>query len=348
MPTTAPPPPPRELPTASAPTAKTPYTVMKVFFGTDREAAGAKSFGGGRGSKVSYGSCSVSIPNDHRMGQIESPSVLRLEFREDPKRHVVLLKMQLAKSKEDFFGNLAQEVRKSPKRNAFVFVHGYNVSFDDAAKRTAQLAYDLKFDGAPTFFSWPSRAKTNKYPTDEANIEWAQTHMKNFLGDFATSSSADNIYVIAHSMGNRGLTRALKDLLAERPELGKKFKAVILAAPDIDSDVFRNDIAPALLAAGQRVTLYASAGDKALLASKKIHSYPRAGDAGAGLVLLKGLDTIDASGVETDFLGHSYYGSSNTLISDMYWLIKEGSAPAARRNLRAKSTADGDYWEFAK
>jgi esterase/lipase superfamily enzyme len=39
----------------------------------------------------------------------------------------------------------------------FYNVHGYNVSFDDAALRTAQLAYDLTFDCPAAFFSWPSK-----------------------------------------------------------------------------------------------------------------------------------------------------------------------------------------------
>jgi esterase/lipase superfamily enzyme len=40
-------------------------------------------------------------------------------------------------------------------KQAFVFVHGFNVSFENALRRTAQIAYDLNFDGAPFLFSWP-------------------------------------------------------------------------------------------------------------------------------------------------------------------------------------------------
>ena len=40
---------------------------------------------------------------------------------------------------------------------AFVFVHGYNNSFKAAAFRTAQIAYDLEFEGAAICYSWPSQ-----------------------------------------------------------------------------------------------------------------------------------------------------------------------------------------------
>jgi esterase/lipase superfamily enzyme len=45
-------------------------------------------------------------------------------------------------------------------------VHGFNVSFENALRRTAQIAYDLDFDGAPFLFSWPSRDSLLSYASD--------------------------------------------------------------------------------------------------------------------------------------------------------------------------------------
>ena len=70
-------------------------------------------------------------------------------------------------------------------------------------------------------------------------------------------------------MGNRGLTRALQTLVLERPDLRGRFREIILAAPDVDAEVFRRDLVPALRQAGQRVTLYASSNDLALKASSE-------------------------------------------------------------------------------
>jgi len=67
-----------------------------------------------------------------------------------------------------------------------VFIHGYNSSFADAARRAAQLSYDLNFAGAPVLFSWPSRAEVIGYTVDEQNAEWSVSDMKTVLASLAT------------------------------------------------------------------------------------------------------------------------------------------------------------------
>lgn len=327
------------------------YATMRVFYATDRAAEAdfanlppAERYGGARG-KLDYGLAEVSIPRGHTPGLLEAPSLWRLEFNEDPARHVVLMSVT-RRSGPLFFRELSERVARSGGRNAFLFVHGYNVSFADAARRTAQMAYDLSFDGAPVFYSWPSQASLAGYTIDESNIEWSTAHIKQFLVDFAEKSEADNLYLIAHSMGNRGLTRALQTLVLERPDLRGRFREIILAAPDVDAEVFRRDLVPALRQAGQRVTLYASSNDLALKASKEVHGYARAGDSGDGLVVLPGLETIDASGVDESILAHSYFVESKPVIRDILNLLRH-SLPAGRREgLVGEEGERGPFWRF--
>jgi esterase/lipase superfamily enzyme len=323
---------------------------VRVFYGTDRNlisrAVPARMFGTRRAA-LTYGTCDVSIPRDHRMGELESPSVWRLEFREDPARHVVLLGV-VVQPKDQFFSGLAAKVRRSAGSSAFLFVHGYNVTFEDAARRTAQISYDLGFGGAAVFYSWPSQGATSAYTVDEQNVEWAQANLKSFLADFFARSDAQNVYLIAHSMGNRALTRAAASLLAEHPSLRTRLKEIILTAPDIDADVFRRDIAPALAAAGRPITLYASSEDLALVASKSVHGYPRAGDAAGGLVVMPGIETIDATGTDTSLLGHSYFAESRSVLSDIFYLIRGSQRADQRRGLTRVDTAAGRYWVFRK
>jgi esterase/lipase superfamily enzyme len=232
--------------------------------------------------------------------------------------------------------------------SAFLFVHGYNVTFEDAARRTAQISYDLAFEGAPIFYSWPSQGNTSAYTVDEQNIEWAQANLRGFLEDFFTRSDAQNVYLIAHSMGNRALTRAVASLLTDKPSLRGRLKEVILTAPDIDADVFKRDIAPALIATGRPVTLYASSKDLALIASKKVHGYSRAGESGSELVVLSGIETIDATNIDTSLLGHSYYAENRSVLSDMFYLIRNGQRADQRFGLHGIDTKAGRYWEFNK
>lgn len=324
------------------------YVRVKVFFSTDRNLTGnatpSETFGADR-SKLTYGTCEVSIPRDHRMGELESPSIWRLDFREDPAKHVALLRVAVA-SKDEFFADVAARVRQSKTSNAFLFIHGYNVTFEDAAKRTAQITYDLGFDGAPTFYSWPSRGSTLAYTVDEQNIEWVQTNLRGFLEEFFARSDAQSVYLIAHSMGNRALARAVASLLTDKPDLRDRLKEVILTAPDIDADVFKRDIAPALTAAGRPVTLYASSEDLALVASKKVHGYPRAGESGQGLVVVPGIETVDATRVDTSLLGHSYFAEARSVLSDMFYLIRDGKRADQRFGLRPVDGQAGRYWEF--
>ena len=326
------------------------YAVVRTFFATDRNLTGKtkpdEMFGIAR-SNLTYGACDVSIPRDHRMGELESPSIWRLELREYPAKHIVLLSTAIS-SKDKFFSDVAARVRASPRSSAFLFVHGYNVTFADAARRTAQISYDLGFDGAPVFYSWPSQGTPPAYTVDEQNIEWAQANLRGFLEDFFTRSDAQSVYLIAHSMGNRALTRALASLLTDKPALRNRLKEVILAAPDIDADVFKRDIAPALTATGRPVTLYASSEDLALIASKKVHGYPRAGDSGQGLVVVAGIETIDATTTDTSLLGHSYFAETRSVLSDMFYLIRNDQRADQRFGLHGIDTQAGRYWEFMR
>jgi esterase/lipase superfamily enzyme len=324
------------------------YAVVRVFYATDR-AHGASSepsdYYGEDRADLTYGQCEVSIPRDHRMGEIEGPSIWRLEFRENPEKHVVLLKVT-PEAHDNFIAELKNRIAASSRKSAFLFIHGYNVTFQDAAKRTAQISYDLGFDGAPIFYSWPSRGSTMAYTYDEANIEWTITHLQSVIKEIATKAEAENIYLIAHSMGNRALTRAVIAAFNENPSLRNRFREVILAAPDIDADVFRRDIAPALAAASKRVTLYVSSHDRALNASKKFHGYPRAGDISLGVVLVPGVDTIDASNVDTSFRGHSYFAENKSVLSDIFFLVRDNKQPADRFGLKPIDTEKGRYWMF--
>ena len=289
--------------------------------------------------------CEVSVPRDHRMGVLESSSLYRFEFKEDPEKHVVLLKTRILEESK-FFSDLADRVRGSDKNDAFIFVHGYNVSFEDAARRTAQISYDLGFKGAPVFYSWPSQGAVGKYTFDEQSVEWTQTHLKKFLWDFMRHSDAQKVYLIAHSMGNRALVRAVTSFLKDKPSFINRISEVILTAPDIDADVFKTDIAPALVDLGRPVTLYASSKDVALKASKEVHGFPRAGDSGAGLVVIPGIETIDATNVDTGLLGHSYFAEAKSVISDMFYIIRDDQRADKRFGLYSIDSRFGRYWQF--
>ncbi|MCB9729793.1 MAG: alpha/beta hydrolase [Deltaproteobacteria bacterium] len=300
-------------------------------------------YGAERGELVT-GIVDVTIPPGHVVGQIEAPSLLTFEVTDDEDRHIVLQSIEQLPA-DDFYAALRERVSRGRDRSAFVFVHGYATTFEEAAQRTAQIAYDLDFDGAPMMFSWPSQGTKIGYSVDEANAEWAVGHMKQFLERVAKEVGPGTVHLLAHSMGNRVLTKALQ-LMPPMPEGTPRFREVMLAAPDIDASTFKDQIAPAIMNSGARVTLYASANDEALLLSKKVHGYPRAGDAGDGLVVVAGVDTVDASRVETSLTGHSYFGDNRTVLDDIFRLVRLGMPVDRRPALEAREQKGLRYWEF--
>jgi len=121
-----------------------------------------------------------------------------------------------------------------------------------------------------------------------------------------------------------------------------------MIAPDIDADVFRKDMAPRLARSGINVTLYASSKDRALMASKAFHGYPRAGDSGEDLVVVESMETIDASDAAGGLLGHSYFAEDRRIMEDIFGLLQTGQRADDRFGLEARESGQGRYWTFRK
>ncbi len=326
-------------------------SVVDVYYGTDRErtssSARGQLFGNTSSNTLTYGVVRVTIPPAHRTGSLEAPSTLiRLRFLENPQKHVVLLQTNVLE-KNQFFSLVQDRIASSPREDAFIFVHGFNVSFEDAARRAAQIAFDLTFRGVPVFYSWPSKASPTPlgYTNDSQTIEWSRAYLKQFLDDFLRNTKAKRVHLIAHSMGTQALTDSIISLVKEKPAYRARIKEIILAAPDIDAGVFKRDIAPRLIEFGHPVTLYASSHDEALRLSHMANGRPRAGDAGQGLVLFNGIETIDASNVSTDLLGHSVFASTPELLHDWQYIVDLGLRAKDRVGLK-QMFSERPYWQF--
>jgi esterase/lipase superfamily enzyme len=351
-------PPPTE--TAPATTAPAKKALVKVYFATDRQhisgATGPSKYFGPEwngdpdpdGQHLLTGFVEVSIPPVHKEGELERPFKLWIiELKEDEKKHIVLKKLSVMKA-DDFYGELRKEYdKRTPEnRSAFVFIHGFKTSFDDAAYRTAQLAYDLNFEGVPMMYSWPSKDNLLAYASDRATADWSWKHLQYFVERVARESGARRIHLIAHSMGNQLLVNAL-DGLGRQPEIKPLFDNVIMAAPDVDAKTFTERNWAGIRDAAKRFTLYASSDDWALKVSRDLkggNKFIRLGEAGETLVIIPGLDTVDASGIDTNELGHSYYHCKK-LMDDLQLLMAKGWAPLERK-LRDRHKGDLAYWAF--
>ncbi len=330
------------------------FATVRVFYGTNRARTGndkATQFYGGDRAALETGYLDVSIPASHKYGELETESrwsifTYTLGEKAKKNRYVLLLNVEPL-DEQNFHEQLSAHIQDSPSKDVFVFVHGYNSTFSDAAMRAAQLAYDLDFDGTPMLYSWPSQGSTRAYTVDEAAIRVSGRKMAKFVTDVVDRSGADRIHLIAHSMGNRALIEALEYYVAQREpgETGKVFDQVVFTAPDVDRDYFV-EVIETIKPVANRVTLYASENDIALKTSALIHGAPRAGLADASIRSLPGIDTIDMSAVKADSLGHTYFAANEGAIYDLFRLFWRGDSPDKRCGMSEDTEKEGKIWRF--
>ena len=313
--------------------------VMRLFYATDRMSTGAlqvvRAFRAEMSQGISFGALDVVVPAQVRMRDLQSAGIVAFgDSVTDPSK-IRPLDPLMPLPKEAWIAELRKRIDRADKPGILVFVHGYNVAFEDAARRAAQLSYDLAFPGATVFFAWPSDASLIKYPQDAREAENSGPALANVLSSLLPHLSDGPIYLVAHSMGNRVAINALLELRDANVPIRKAIREVVFAAPDVDQVAFRLRFAPKILDLGPRFTLYASQHDLALASSQFLQGGKRLGFGGADLYETFGLDSVDASAVTTEFfsLGHSYFGDKATVLGDLFFLIRYGLPPAKRPNL---------------
>lgn len=311
---------------------------IPVFYATNRKWTGEKHSPKYYGAEarpdgeMELGYCIVSIPPDHELGKTERPRWWRLELREDLGKHVVVLQPKTAQP-DDYYGWLNDEIARSSGKQAFVFVHGFNVTFEQAAHRTGQLAFDLNFDGASILFSWPSQGSVQAYKEDLKSAKAAAACLQRFLEQMMQRSNVQTLHLFAHSMGARVVTAALQQFHAEdRP--APAINELVLAAADVEVSEFRQR-SSRLVEKCRRVSIYVSDADLALKAASEF----MVGECRIGLGRpclgenffgdQPAIEVIDAEATNTGIFGfgHEYYGNSKPLLRDLRSLLMGVSAP---------------------
>lgn len=315
-------------------------TVMVATDRALRDTGEPDRFFGSERGEMMFCACRVSMPPDHELAEIESPLCA-----DDVTEHLLVTDLVLVDEKA-FSSLVAPDAGLFPGSGIFLYVHGFNMSFSKAARYMGQLTGDLGYQGCPVLYSWPSQGRVTGYDHDQDEQLVSQENLASLLELLASRSGEGGLTVLGHSMGARLLTGAVAALLDRQPGLVSKIRLVVLVAPDIDSDRFTREVAPVFHAAGLRVVLYVSRGDRALKVSGKLHGAPRVGDARPQPLVLPGIETIDAGNIDGAFLGHSYHHRSRDVLSDLYYLLNFGLEPESRFSLEPVETLEGRYWRF--
>lgn len=329
------------------------YREVEVFYATDRARTGDPEpeafYGWGRG-ELDLGTLIVTIPDTHTKGLVETPSVWKLEFGPNPAKHIVLQSVTPV-AEDVFYATMQSRINLRSNKELFVFIHGYNVGFEQAAKRAAQISYDMNYGGLPVLYSWPSAGSTVGYISDTAVVRLSGRRLSGFLEDLVARSGASTVHIVAHSMGNRALTDAL-ELMAARRNLNANsapiFDQILFAAPDVDAGLFAEMI-KAIRPIAQRLTLYGSREDWALESSRRLHgNAPRAGQGGEFVLVNDNIDSVDMSELGEDMLAHSYFADDSSALADMMSLFWHNTSPQRRCGLE-ETKAEGSqkpYWTY--
>jgi esterase/lipase superfamily enzyme len=246
---------------------------------------------------------------------------------------------------------LHQELRRrlalTPRKEAFVFVHGYNNTLEVAAFRMAELWHFLGREGVPIVYSWPAGhpGLIRGYTYDRESSEFTVYHLKEFLRALAACPELETIHIIGHSRGCDVTATALRELImvamagSGDPQAVLKLGNVVLAAPDLDFDVTQQRFGGERVYEGwELMTVYVSSKDRALGIAEWLFASPRRigrfrpehfdKAARERSKRIRNIDVVDAR-VRTDYLGHAYFLSNPATCSDVILALRYGRAPGA-------------------
>ena len=310
---------------------------VKVYFATNRKVEGQPNecsnniYTSNYSEQIRFGECVVNVPARHPVGA--------LDF--DPRG-----------DQNQFFKFLGQREWPQPefesqflKDETIIFVHGFNVPFEEAILRAAQIQYDLKFPGNVVLYTWPAGANQNSllpnlyinevYANNYKSAIASREHFRKFIE--LVLKQSPKVHLVVHSMGHQVVLPVVSNLK------NGKLAELVLNAPDMDDKDFTS-LKDGLVNNSKRVTLYCSPGDNALVASEKVNGGVRVGMCRK----YKDIDVINVNEVDAPIvgLGHGYY-SSRPILTDIYQVLL-GVDVRKRLFIRASGPTNGEDFVLRK
>jgi esterase/lipase superfamily enzyme len=351
---------------------------VQMLYATDREPEtrhGRLHYGCGRSPSLAFGTCAVTIGrnvtweqlvHNSRVRKRDVPLTLSIgsleelgRFPETPALTVEDLE-QHAWIEGEFMAEFSRRLALTPRKEAFVFIHGYHDSFENGAFVGAELWHFLGREGVPIVYSWPAGhgGLLEGYDYDRESGLFTVYHLKKLISLLVTCPDLEAVSIIAHSRGTAVATDALRGLVIAAhgagldPREAYKLNNVILAAADIDVAVATQALAAERLeAAAERSTLYVSEHDKALSISGLLYADRRLGKLGYD-ELTEFERSIVSAGLRTTYVdarvpakgwGHSYFHQDPAVSSDLILVLRDNRGPGAA-NGRPLREVGPNYW----
>ena len=293
-----------------------------------RVSPDANVFSAGRAAEMSYAEFVISIPPGHKPGNIEWPSAT------PDARSAFVTVSQRVLDKPTFEAEISRRRGARPPEVG-VYVHGYNVNFPEAVFRMAQMVADANIDSVPIVFAWPSEGRETGYVADKDAATFSRDQLAALLTTLARKPDFGRIDVLGHSMGGWLTMEALRQLRLTRQDATIRRLNVVLAAPDIDVDVFREQLA-VIGPLTPPLTVLVARDDAALSLSRFVadqHDRVGAADVGdpkiAAAVRAADVQVVDISSLAApDMLKHERFAE----LAALYPKLAAGATGDARQS----------------
>ncbi len=252
---------------------------------------------------------------------------------------------------EKFFTDLATDMNGADGGDLLVFIHGFNVDWASGISTLGEIKQRLVDQpGSPIkhllLFSWPSCGSVLKYKSDFQDATTAGTTLGRCFQLFTEflmtavntnqtqlTQCGSNIHLLCHSMGNHVLQYMVTKLLVDGNKYHDPFEEVILAAADVDNNIFESPNAFSYLNnLCRRIHVYCNRNDLALKISSKFENpMKRLGSDGpANLNTLPShvyvIDCTDVAckydpGIVNKIVEHSYFAEVPEVGADIYSVL---------------------------
>jgi esterase/lipase superfamily enzyme len=371
-----------------------------VLYGTDRAVDNANkerpSYGHGRANSLAFGVANVSLSPNPSWNELikESTTVKRgrefqlqlasvqevgrisphLELAHVKNRKLLTevggssqatrdaIAQEWADERGRLHGLVRTRLAQTDQKDVYIFVHGYNNSFDDAVFRAGEVWHFMGRVGVPIAYTWPSgRGGIRGYAYDRESGEFTVGHLRRFIQSVAECPDVERIHLVAHSRGCDVTISALRELHLSIVAQGNstqqelKLENLVLAAPDVDEEVFmQRFVGEGLLQAAKRTTIYASEHDRAIeLTDLVFASRRRLGMLGVkdfnpkmkrGLARLPNVQFIECK-LKGLWIGHSYVFEHPAALSDLILVLRDRRPPGVENGRPLHQPAEG-LWEL--
>ncbi len=342
------------------------FRIVPVYYATHRVPREGRSvrpteyFTERHTDNLQYGRALVSVPNHRRIGA--SSLVAGFIWWDREQNFLLLRDVESAQGRDAFLDTLRAMVGETTCQETVVFIHGFDVDFERAAKQTAQIAYDLELQGPAVFYDWPSPKSIAGYPKVRSLKSPARIRkLVQFLRDIRDRTGTQRVSVVAYSTGSQFLLDALERMLADGSS-EPPFHEILIAAPDSEAASF-GEKAAKVSSLARRMTVYLNGNDRTTnwlrdqfglegIAGDldNLDALLREVRRGGGAGRIDVVETTDAprqvvhfedGSVRETFGDVDFIGGFLADFMAVTWL---GLTPEARCMLRPRTRASGRFW----